>query len=159
MADLHSKILDAPPPLGSNIFISMQFSANVGQIICWRPPLSDWTTRLQVRRSLLQFLQNIGPDASNFVSCSECRTKNLCFSKWILESIWSILLYEINYEDECLNNHLQHHKLNFCHAKYISSNVGSRISQTVGGGGWVGWRQPQGWGKTYYLARFLPKTA
>ena len=109
-----------------------------------------------MRRSLFQLLQNIGPDASNFVSCSECRTKNLCFSEWILESIWSILLYEINYAYECLNTHLQHHKLHFCHGKYISSNVGSRISQTVVG---VGGSQPQGWGKTYYLARVLPKTA
>ena len=25
------------PAVGTNVFISMQFSANIGQIICWRP--------------------------------------------------------------------------------------------------------------------------
>ena len=29
----------APPPLGQNFFIFMQFSGNIGQIIGWRPPL------------------------------------------------------------------------------------------------------------------------
>ena len=41
MANLHSKILDARPPLGPISFISKQFLANFGQIIGWRsrPPL------------------------------------------------------------------------------------------------------------------------
>ena len=39
MADLHSKILDAPPlPGGPNSFNFMQFLGNFGEIVCWRPP-------------------------------------------------------------------------------------------------------------------------
>ena len=43
VADLHSKILDAPPPPGGpNSFNFMQFLGNFGKIICWRPPLGSW---------------------------------------------------------------------------------------------------------------------
>ena len=38
VADLHSKILDAPPPGGPNSFNFMQFLGNFGEIVCWRPP-------------------------------------------------------------------------------------------------------------------------
>ena len=37
VADLHSKILDAPPG-GPNSFNFMQFLGKFGKIICWRPP-------------------------------------------------------------------------------------------------------------------------
>ena len=36
VADLHSKILDAPP--GRNSFNFMQFLGNLGKIVCWHPP-------------------------------------------------------------------------------------------------------------------------
>ena len=39
VADLHSKILDAPPPPGGpNSFNFMQFLGKYGKIVCWRPP-------------------------------------------------------------------------------------------------------------------------
>ena len=38
MADLHSKILDVPPPGGPNSFNFMQFLGNFDKIVCWRPP-------------------------------------------------------------------------------------------------------------------------
>ena len=40
VADLHSKILDAPPPPpgGPNSFNFMQFLGKFGKIVCWRPP-------------------------------------------------------------------------------------------------------------------------
>ena len=37
MADLHSKILDAPPR-GPNSFNFVQFLGKFGKIVCWRPP-------------------------------------------------------------------------------------------------------------------------
>ena len=37
VADLHSKILDAPPR-GPNSFNFMQFLGKFGKIVCWRPP-------------------------------------------------------------------------------------------------------------------------
>ena len=36
-ADLHSKILDAPPG-GPNSFNFMQFLGKFGKIVCWHPP-------------------------------------------------------------------------------------------------------------------------
>ena len=36
MADLHSKLLDAPR--GPNSFHFMQFLGNFGKNVCWRPP-------------------------------------------------------------------------------------------------------------------------
>ena len=43
VADLHSKILDARPPLGGpNSFNFMQFLGKFGKIVCWRPPLGSW---------------------------------------------------------------------------------------------------------------------
>ena len=41
VADLHSKILDAPPPpRGPNSFNFMQFLGKFGKIVCWCPPES-----------------------------------------------------------------------------------------------------------------------
>ena len=37
VADLHSKILDAPPG-GPNSFNFMQFLGKFGKIVCWYPP-------------------------------------------------------------------------------------------------------------------------
>ena len=38
MADLHSKILDAPHPQGPNSFKFMQFMGKFGKIVCSPPP-------------------------------------------------------------------------------------------------------------------------
>ena len=42
VAELHSKILDVPPPRGPNSFNFMQFLGKFGKIVCWRPPLESW---------------------------------------------------------------------------------------------------------------------
>ena len=38
VVDLHSKILDVPPPWGPNSFNFMQFLGNIGKIVCWCLP-------------------------------------------------------------------------------------------------------------------------
>ena len=46
VADLHSKILDAPPPRGPNSFNFMQFLGNFWQNRMLVPPLGSWRPHL-----------------------------------------------------------------------------------------------------------------